>query len=164
MSSSTEETSSAVSAMELGEIFADAVTAFQRHRYTRFGQSGLSPSKVRLILAVADSGGARMGTLAAKLGVTGRAVTALVDSLESEGILTRTTDPYDRRAFLIVLTEAGSALLDTIQQLQREVSEQLFQSLTPEDRRTLAELLGKLTTSLGRGSTAIPFPAPEEPS
>lgn len=153
MSSSTEETSSEVSALELGEIFADAVTAFQRYRYSRFGQRGLTPSKVRLILTVAASGGARMGTLANKLGVTGRAVTALVDSLEAEGILTRTADPYDRRAFLIVLTSAGSALLETIEQLRQEVNEQLFRSLSPTERTALAELLSKITTSLGRGNT-----------
>lgn len=158
MSSSTEETSSEVSALELGEVFADAVTAFQRHRYTRFSQRGLSPSKVRLILTVAESGGARMGTLATRLGVTGRAVTALVDNLEAEGILTRTTDPYDRRAFMIVLTPVGSALVETIRQLQQEVNEQLFHSLTAADRRTLAELLAKLTMSLGRGSTGFPPP------
>lgn len=171
MASPTEETSAEVSAVELGETFAEAVTAFQRYRYERFGQRGLSPARVRLILSVAASGGARMGTLATKLGVTGRAVTALVDSLEAEGILTRSPDPYDRRAFIIVLTPAGTALLETIQQLQREVSEALFHPLTAAERRQLAELLERFTGQLrptngnGDGEPLPPSaPAPLAPS
>lgn len=135
------ETAAPVGAAELGELLIGASRAFTRQGLADFQAHGLSPSRVRLIVALAAVGGIRMSGLARQLGVTNRAVTGLVDALEGEGVVARRPDPDDRRAVWLELTPAGAALADKIERLQREVSEEIFAVLAQDERDQLAVLL-----------------------
>jgi len=81
--------------------------------------------------------------------VTGGNVTGITDMLEAEGLVERTTDPADQRAFRVKLTKAGQ------QQFQRMAAEHerwvvdLFDDLTVKQKTLLAELL----TALKRSAT-----------
>jgi DNA-binding MarR family transcriptional regulator len=130
-----------VGAAELGELLVGAWRAFTRKGLAGFQAHGLSPARVRLLLALATAGGIRMSSLAEQLGVTNRAITRLVDALQREGVLARRPDPDDRRAIRLELTEAGVALVDKIQRLQHQVSEQIFAPLSQPERDQLAGLL-----------------------
>ncbi|MCE7002791.1 MarR family transcriptional regulator [Kibdelosporangium philippinense] len=129
------------SATELGELLNAAARAFSQQGRARFGEHGLSPARVRLLTTLGERTDVRMRDLADLLGVTGRAVTATVDSLESEGLVARKPDPSDRRAFQLVLTKEGLAALDRIKQLQQQVSEEIFRGLSAAERDQLAALL-----------------------
>lgn len=131
----------AVGAAELGELLAGASRTFARQGLAGFQAHGLSPARVRLIVALAAAGGIRMSGLARQLDVTNRAITGLVDALEGEGIVARRPDPADRRAVRLELTPAGVALADNIERLQREVSEEIFAALPQHERDQLADLL-----------------------
>jgi DNA-binding MarR family transcriptional regulator len=128
-------------AAELGELLIGASRAFTRKGLAGFHAHGLSPARVRLILALADAGAIRMSGLAEQLGVTNRAVTGLADALEGEGVVARRPDPADRRAVRLELTPAGMALVDEIERLQRQVSEEIFAALPQDERDQLAGLL-----------------------
>ena len=73
-------------------------------------------------------------------------VTSLVDTLEMKGLAERRADPSDRRVKLIALTPAGSQLR---QQLHVGLCTGLpgFNTLTDEDRITLATLLMRAVTT-----------------
>lgn len=73
-------------------------------------------------------------------------VTSLVDTLEMKGLAERRADPSDRRVKLIALTPAGSQLR---QQLHVGLCTGLpgFNTLTDEDRITLAALLTRAVTT-----------------
>jgi DNA-binding MarR family transcriptional regulator len=130
-----------VGAAELGELLVGAWQAFTRKGLAGFQAHGLSPARVRLLLALATAGGTRMSSLAEQLGVTNRAITGLVDALEREGVVARRPDPDDRRAVRLELTPAGVTLVGTIGRLQHEVSEQIFAPLSQPERDQLAGLL-----------------------
>ncbi len=52
-------------------------------------------------------GGLKMNELSRHLMVTGGNVTGIVDPLEKEGLVERTAEPADRRAYRVRLTRAG---------------------------------------------------------
>ncbi|MFG1703729.1 MarR family winged helix-turn-helix transcriptional regulator [Nonomuraea sp. M3C6] len=133
--------SSDPSATELGELLVAASRVFSQQGRARFGEYGLSPARVRLLTTLHRRPGSRMRDLADTLGVSGRAVTPLVDALESDGLIARRADPDDRRAFRLTLTDTGLATIDQIADLQRQVSEEIFSGLPARDRNDLARLL-----------------------
>lgn len=144
-----------VGAAELGELLVGAWQAFTRKGLAGFQAQGLSPARVRLLLALATAGGTRMSGLAAQLGVTNRAITGLVDALEREGVVARRPDPDDRRAIRLELTAAGVALVGKIERLQHQVSEEIFAPLSQPQRDQLADLLRRFI----RAQRANPGPA-----
>ena len=86
--------------------------------------AGLTESRVHLLWQLQQRGPCTQRTLAADLGVTPRAITALVDGLVATGFVTRETHPSDRRATLVTFTEQGRtaarALLDDHRRLARQ--------------------------------------------
>ncbi len=67
----------------------------------------LTPARARLLRVLDDDGPLSMSELSRALDVTPRAVTGLVDGLESDGFARRTEHPSDRRTTLVELTPTG---------------------------------------------------------
>ncbi|MBL1099219.1 MarR family winged helix-turn-helix transcriptional regulator [Streptomyces coffeae] len=85
--------------------------------------------------------GARQRELAERLGYDPSAIVSLLDDLERLRLAERKPDPNDRRNRIVVLTEAGRALLrDTVHDAAR-VTDRLLASLSAEERDTLHALL-----------------------
>lgn len=76
------------------------------------------------------------------------ALSRLIDRLVSRGLVTRTTDPADRRAVLVTLTDAGAAAQRrTGRRHARSVEERLSAALTPDQMRDLRDLCGRLAAA-----------------
>ena len=60
-------------------------------------------------------GGVRQVTLAAHVGIEGTSIVRLLDQLSALGLLERRSDPGDRRANTLWLTEAGEKLVAKIE-------------------------------------------------
>lgn len=101
----------------------------------------VSGPRLRVLSIVHESGKIRMNELAVKLGVKARTVTDFVDGLEKEHLLLRTPDPSDRRATLIQLTELAEHNIDHILKLQANISENLIEKLSAEQRKELLDIL-----------------------
>lgn len=105
--------------------------------------SGLTYPRLRLLETLHCQGPVMMRTLADRLGLSARNITALADFLETEGLVRRTAHPTDRRATLLELTPAGLAAAE--ESLTPRLAEvgRLFDTLSPGSR---TELLGALET------------------
>lgn len=101
----------------------------------------LSGPRLRLLLTVWKSDTIRMNELAIKLGLKARTITEHVDSLESDGLITRIPDPKDRRATLLQLTEEALAHVSRVRYIQEQISERLLQSFSAVQSKDLYELL-----------------------
>src|SRR5206468_353112 len=99
---------------------------------------------MRLLGALSDLHPLRMGNLAARLGLTARTITTLVDALEREGLLIRQPDPTDRRATLIELTGVGCEYIDRVSATLQELAEQVMAPLSAEERRQLLGMLSRV--------------------
>jgi DNA-binding MarR family transcriptional regulator len=80
--------------------------------------------------------------------VTSGAMTARLDRLEKAGLTERAPHPSDRRGVVVRLTEKGLALTDEALAAHVANEHQILAGLTPEERETLAHLLGKLIGSV----------------
>lgn len=109
---------------------------------------GMSYARANLLIAVRsaheDGNSARMVDIAMDLGVTGRTLTTMVDSLEKQSLIRRETDPADRRAYQLVLTQAGNDLIPRLQEELSEASETVVAPLSDADRSRLAGLIDQL--------------------
>lgn len=108
---------------------------------------GLTPAQERALRVITRSEAPlRMTELADHLGIVPRSVTTVVDALEEAGLLRRETDPRNRRAILLHLTDRGRAVRDDMREARRRAAEDLFAPLSSGDRETLGTLLGSLDT------------------
>src|SRR5262245_57724054 len=85
---------------------ADFAAAFLRWVDAN-GCDGLPYTRLRLLEALHCQGPGMMRALGDGLGLSPRNMTALVDALEDEGLVTRRPHPRDRRAVLVELTDTG---------------------------------------------------------
>jgi DNA-binding MarR family transcriptional regulator len=87
-----------------------------------------------------------MKTLADALGLSARNLTAVADSLESDGLLRRVAHPSDRRATLLELTDEGLLAADKSLVPRLVEISRLFDELSPTERSALR---ATLTTLVG---------------
>ncbi len=99
--------------------------------------------------------GLRMKEISKRLMVSGGNVTGITDQLEKEGLVVRTPDASDRRAFSVKLTEAGLKKFSQIANRHEEWIVQTFDGLTREEKQTMFALLKKLKSHLG--NSVSPF-------
>lgn len=88
--------------------------------------------------------GVRLKDLAERLRIAPRSATEVVDQLQQKGLVRRDADPSDRRATLLVATDAGEQLFAEVSANRRDKSNEYFARLSDEDRAQLARILGKL--------------------
>ena len=91
--------------------------------------------------------GLKMNALSRLLMVTGGNVTAIVDQLESEGLVERLEEPADRRAFRIRLTKAGERSFGEMARAHEEWVVELLARLSRREHEELLKLLAKLKAS-----------------
>jgi DNA-binding MarR family transcriptional regulator len=109
---------------------------------------GLSPSQWAALATVEESESLRIGDLADREGVSAPTATRLVASLEEAGLLSRTSDPADRRTAYIALTDAGREKLEWARGVRTASLAQRLSTMPEADVRRIVELLPLLESFL----------------
>ncbi len=130
---------------ELMELSARFSRCFLRWLDSRT-PGGFTYPRLRVLEALHCQGPAKMKTLADALGLSARNLTAVADSLESDGLLRRVAHPSDRRATLLELTAEGQLAADKSLVPRLVEISGLFDELSPTERSTLR---ATLTTLVG---------------
>ena len=113
------------------------------------GNAALAPHGLRvrsysvLVLAGGDARPSQR-ELAVFLRLDPSQVVSLVDDLQSRGLVERRPDPADRRANVVVATDAGLSLAAEARESARRAEEEAHAELSPEERLTLTTLLRSL--------------------
>jgi DNA-binding MarR family transcriptional regulator len=143
--------------LELAELLSHSARRLRRGSTTQLAPLGLTSAQARVLHIVASAGRPlRMAEIAARLEVVPRSVTTMVDGVETAGLITRATDPDDRRSVLVSLTARGRALLASLERARRATAEEVFGGLAGPERADLARLLGALCRYDGCCSCARP--------
>jgi DNA-binding MarR family transcriptional regulator len=110
----------------------------------------LSPSHMRALFAIGHEE-TTAGEVARAAQVSPAAVTAMLDELEADGIVSRRRGEADRRCVLVSLTDAGHVVLDDVRRRWRARWEDALQDVPADDlqaaagvMRALAQLLDEL--------------------
>ncbi|GGG15990.1 MarR family transcriptional regulator [Rhodococcoides trifolii] len=80
--------------------------------------------------------------------VTAQTMGELVATLEKRGLVTRTSDPTNRRRMLTHLTSAALAMLDEYDAAIEELEEKMLADLSDRERDELRRYLGSCRTAL----------------
>jgi DNA-binding MarR family transcriptional regulator len=102
---------------------------------------GLSFTAAATLATLDRSGPSRLTLLAVQEGVTQPAMTQLVGRLQDAGLVTRTSDPNDRRAVEVSITAEGSALLLERRAARADRLAGMLARLSPQDQAALAAAL-----------------------
>ncbi|MGA5194381.1 MarR family winged helix-turn-helix transcriptional regulator [Streptomyces exfoliatus] len=128
---------SVVTALVRGAFLVNAVYADAGRAY------GLTPQQGQL-LCVLMPGPTGMGELGAKLGLAKSSLTGLVDRTSRLGFVRRESDPEDRRAVRVALTEDGSRVAEDFYAETCRRIDDLPSGLDAAERGQLAGLLGRV--------------------
>jgi DNA-binding MarR family transcriptional regulator len=118
------------------------------HMVTGSGDVHLERSSYGILCQLADEGPQRLGALATAFGLDPSTITRQVQALESLGLAERTTDPTDRRASILDLTEVGRDALERTRKHRRDRLRQVLSDWEAADREEFARLLTQFNESV----------------
>ncbi len=115
----------------------------------RLSRLRLTPAHSGILHILSATPGITQQALAALLGMVPSRLVALVDELESRGLMQRRRSEKDRRRHALVLTEKGRRALAAIGEISREHQRLLLASLTETEREQLTGLLQRVADQQG---------------
>ncbi|ULA68801.1 MAG: Putative Transcriptional regulator, MarR family [Nitrospira sp.] len=130
------------------ELLWSFTPAYQRWSESLLVEKGLSPQRLRILGSIHERGPRIMSDLKNELGVTATNVTALVDSLEKDGLVVRTRHPTDRRATVIELSDKVMTELSPRCTEYKEQVAELFSDLSDNECKAFVKTLEKLWSRL----------------
>lgn len=132
------------SAAELAELFFRLSKRIRHRSAEHLAPLGLTPAQARALRVLHHEKPMRIVALAGRLDIVPRSATTVVDALEQAGLVTRETDPADRRSVLVSLSAAGRERMRGLHASRRRAAEDAFGSLPESDRAALARILHAL--------------------
>jgi DNA-binding MarR family transcriptional regulator len=133
---------------DLQRLVGRFVDAYVREVGAAANRHGLTAAQTRALLLLAEP--LPMRTLAERLYCDASNVTGIIDRLESRGLVRRQPDEVDRRIKNVTATPAGSDIAGQILG-QLHGTRQALETLTPEERVSLRDLLERLIPILDAG-------------
>ncbi len=120
------------------------------HFEKRFAELGLSPSgfNILMILSRSDGKAYKQNELSKLLFVSRANMTGLMDSLIRQGLVTRETDPSDRRVCLSKITPRGEALIERMLPSHYQEMARVVSGIGSDDKRTMIAGFSKMLTSV----------------
>ena len=119
-----------------------------REFYRTFEGSGVTPGMHTVLAIIRDTPGIRQRTLAELLMVREPNMTRMIQGLQGASLISREVDKTDRRAFHLVLTEKGRALMDGVQARMDSFEEKLLGGLDSKDRKSLRSYLDRILAAI----------------
>jgi len=118
------------------------VGAVARQRWTAtLAQTGVSPNQFLVLMALAETGPVCQQFLAGVIGIDPRNIVPILDSLEARVLVSRETDPADRRRRVIELAPAGQHIVAELSALGEQTERELLAPVPPADRESLRGML-----------------------
>ena len=113
-------------------------------------KEGLGETRLGILFMLRHAGAAvPLGALAARMHVTPRNVTGLIDHLERDGLVARIPDPDDRRSVLAQLTERGRERVDAMGDVSFRQQQGLLAGFSHDELVQLRHLCLKLVSNVG---------------
>lgn len=139
-----------VSALEsaLSSVVTWSVRNDIQQETMRRAKCDLPPGSLWLLRRVGEAGPLRLTDLAAALGVDPSTVAPQTKRLESEGLLSRKSDPRDGRAVLLSATRAGRALIERAHAVRGAMLAEFLNGWSERDLATAARVLTRLADCL----------------
>ena len=130
--------------------YQELIEVISSTRTMELPDSHLSMSQMRVLMLLGGVGETRMSDLAPRLGISLSTLSSLVERLVEAELAQRRDDPRDRRNVLVALAPAGSAILDSFQELGLRQMRELLNQLDLEGIETVKRAIDLLVAAVRR--------------
>lgn len=127
-----------------------AQAAVFSHFLGSVGKLGVSPGQFGVLVLIKENRGLSQSALAKALGIERSTMVAVIDRLESQGLVQRVTSETDRRSYALALTPEGAELLARVTPLVRAHERQVAARLSAREKVMLMEMLERVAGAAGR--------------
>lgn len=104
----------------------------------------ITPGRFGVLAVIAANPGLSQSELGNVLGIDRSTIVAVIDRLETGGLVRRMPAPNDRRSYALMLSEAGVARLAELEARVAAHEQDIARSLSAEERKTLLGLLARI--------------------
>ena len=108
------------------------------------GASELTPGQFGVLVVIDANPGLTQTQLGNALGIDRSTVVAVIDRLESRGLVARQPSPNDRRSHALHLSGSGKATLRRLTERVRAHESEIARHLSTDEQARLIELLGRV--------------------
>jgi DNA-binding MarR family transcriptional regulator len=108
------------------------------------GATELTPGQFGVLVVIDANHGLSQTQLGNALGLDRSTVVAVIDRLESRGLVTREPSPNDRRSHALHLSDTGETTLRRLTERVRAHEREIALHLSPDDQARLIELLRRM--------------------
>ncbi|MFC6254171.1 MarR family winged helix-turn-helix transcriptional regulator [Secundilactobacillus hailunensis] len=140
---------------DLLKEFSKLMQTFQQRGFSAFSKRGQQfwakqpqRGQMRLLLLLNKKDRLTNSQIVDELDIRPSSVSVMVKKMEAEGLVERHDSDEDKRVSLISLTDKGRETITSSHNFKTEFSDELFDSLSDEEKETLGQLLEKLTSGL----------------
>ena len=113
---------------------------------------GVTRAQWKVLFKLTRKPGLRQVELADMLDLEPITLCRIVDRLEEAGLVERTRDPEDRRAWRLHVTPQAQPLIDKLQAVGGLLVEQAFAGIDPNDIETTRAVLARVRENAARGA------------
>jgi MarR family transcriptional regulator, transcriptional regulator for hemolysin len=111
---------------------------------------GVTRAQWKVLFKLTRKPGLRQVDLADLLDLEPITLCRIVDRLEESGLVERTRDPEDRRAWRLNLTQKSRPLIEKLQAVGAELVGQAFAGIDPKDIEITRRVLAEVRENAGR--------------
>ena len=117
----------------------------------RLAPLGLSPAQFLVLSELWGEDGLTQRALTARIGVEQATMANTLSRMERDRLITRTPHPDDRRAQMVVLTEAARALAASAVAAASDVNREVIGGLPAAERELFLSMLGRVVQAMRGG-------------
>jgi MarR family transcriptional regulator for hemolysin len=125
-----------------------AARLFARELERQLAPTGIAPAYMPVIFALSDGSTLTQKELTRRAAVEQPTMAATLKRMERDGMITRATDPDDRRSALIQLTALALSKVDDVKRVVSAINALALEQLTPEERAQYLGLLARVVSVL----------------
>lgn len=112
----------------------------------------ISPGRFGVLVLISANPGMTQSLLASATQLDRSTMVAVIDQLESRGLVERRASPTDRRSNALVLTAAGEKLLRQLKRRVKQHEARIAAAMTPAESDALVRILTRIRSKLQAGT------------
>ena len=105
------------------------------------GAGNVKPAYLGVLMNLWEEDGLQASELGRKAGLEPSSMTGMIDRMEKDDLIIRQSDPIDRRALRIYLTESGKNAQIPVMKVVNEALESVFEGISDEEMETTKKVL-----------------------